>query len=932
MIIATTAITLNECSTEKMSSSAPFIPIVEDVESTRVRLPLSSVTPTSRELVQMNRTAYLYLPRITKSWQQQWHAYRKMRENVSLPRTPPCDYPIAEELDSKKLSACVENHATSQLPSLEKERAASSLSDISHDCCVALLSATEKIVTNSGRWEEEKGLSPAAFQTSRKKNTREEDQIVNGKGSQDFRKESSPTKEGIANAVDAPASSTCSFFTPHLLKEWWASSLSMWFLPQQDSYSLPSSGMTPVTSSKTEKEVQQEHVSLASAESMPHPAFLHTTDLSPSILARQQRKERVVGYLRQRYFSFSYPNSDSSAVGIPPAERRDDLSSSCRPWPSTSYHACTLWEDRRREIDDFTLSISSLPFFRPVCEEDKCSPSSSLTSSTVVMGTKEAKKNTFACRVLYPEDVTRMDPFAFRSRANILWDLAEAISHSSTDGPPMTTARGDSDTQWMPVTDFSSVPPTGVMEVSSSPSANGVSILLSYLYQGDGSTASLPSADAISPRVRKHSGLQVAGLLRCRVLVELCVLRLSGTKIFSRCPFQWRTAAHFFFSLANATSSACMSSHFFTSKKTKKEQKMEDDVEDNSLKTSSVSLLLLHMGAYVHHAIIPYLSMKDRQLWNRPGKDEVSLMTRNKKDETIIPSSLSYSTEPSRETRDASPPPLLVYPLPQAAEHTTRASENHTIFCSTSPIPFPVAHFPLGFLKESVRTCFPSSLQSAVTALLASSASQPTEVFEYETKEKEKEEDEPFLPEVEAKNICSAKKDVEQKEKIASFLVELLFFQCGWVGDTIIHEDVGVGKTINEEKKEFFEMFAISREYLEHGISLVSGGKLESILPSPAVEKKTVNHDGGKHTSKGPIFLLRDVLRSQEEHVRKDLVGEGNFTPDSVLSSESDAFSAAVRGTNVFHSSFARRTALKEFFIKYFLSDPKSAFDKNQSC
>lgn len=925
------------------SSTVPFIPIVEDVESTRVRLPSSSVTPSSRELVKMNQAAYLYLPRCTRAWQEQWDAYRQMRENASRSHTLPFHSPAFVEEDRKNVSSSVESHVIRQLPSVDNERMVSSLSTISYDCCVKLLNVTEKMVTGDERWEEEKGgLSSFASLSSRKKNAREEDQVGKGEeaeGCQQVQEASSPTIESRASAVVTPSAAPFAYLTPHLLKEWWESALSMWFLPQQDFFSLPSasssSDETPGTTSTSEKEVPLKHVSLASAESTSHSVFLPTTAPSPSHLALPQRKERMERYLRQRFFSFSHRKPDASTVRMLPAEKREDLSSSCEPWPSTPYRVCTLWEDRRRGIDDFTLSIAPLPFLPPACA-NTCSHSSSLTPSAFEMGTREAKKNTFASRVLYPEDVPRMDPFAFRSRVSVLWDLAEAISHRCTDKPSVPMSSDGSDTRPMQATDFSSVLSSCSLEASSSPSANGVSILLSYLCLRDDNTTLRSSSDAVSSRVRKLSGLQVAGLLRCRVLVELCVLRLSGSKINARCPFQWRTAAHFFFSLAKATSSACWPSFYSTLEKVKKTQKVGDDVDENRLKASPVSLLLFHLGAYVHHVIIPYLSMKDRQLWNRSGKNDVLSIPRNTRNETTVVSSLPSSTEPNSVVPNASPPSLLDHAPPQAAVHTTRVSENHRTSCSAVPIPFPAVYFPFGFLKESVRAYFPSFLQSAVNELLASSASKPAEAFEGETKEeekeREKEEGEPFLSEGSEKEIIpSVKKDVEGKEKIACFLVELLFFQCGWIGDTIIHEDVNVAKTRNTEEKDFFEMLAISRGYLEHGISFASDSKMESILPSSAVEKKAADRDGVKHTSKGQFFLLRDVLRSQEGYVRNDIVEEGNSTSDSFLSSDSDAFSTAVRVTNVFHSSLARRTALKEFFIKYFLSDPRSAFDKSLS-
>lgn len=961
------------------SQEISFTPIIDDVESSR-RFTASSVVSTTqscRGLAVMSCEEYLLLPRMTSVWQQHCHAYHQATESSSsccilprcsssapLPGDAPTSIPVPEE---NSLSG-------SRLSKMKEVEEANRFSSISHECDVRLWkTAAEVGKQRENLFLEERIMlgkkSPRILQERKEESGRKGNNSHDGaddKGSNansvstpstTFKREETATSSLIPPS--SPHSSSFLFhFTPHVQKEWWASSLSLSFLPQHyrsGDFLLPSPLPLPSETATIEAE-KGEQVATSSfsptAERMPgkrssSSRVVHrlTSQLSP-----EQRRERMEWYLYQRFFPF---------LGTPHhSNDREHTRGTVIPCFTEVPHSTfssnqtvTFWEDRRRGLDDFTLSIAPLPF-SCLRREEQGGPSHGSVTPTEVGGGRGMKKGSLRAHLFYSEDVLRMDPFAFRSRVCTLWDLAEAISTPSTCSSSTSSSRKDMNScaskkinlfkgkdQASPLsTSFSSFRQK-VSEMNLSPSARDVAILVSYLGLINSSSSVTPSASS-SPRcetcitVEEATRLQVAGMLRCRVLVELCLVRLSGTKLISRCPYQWRTAAHFFFSLAEVVPTSLLLSSSFPIDENENESKEEMDKKESVLEkeyaaSTSASILLSQMGAYIHHVLIPYLAMKDRHFWNRGGKEELAGIEKNKREEETI----SNSATPS--VRSSSPFPSVAHGM-----HLSQNGEHISPLLLTAPAKHFACHFPNGFLNPSLLPFLPPSLQQPLSPLHESVAElNMTKERNYHAESDEEEKNEETLIEKCTKSVpvteditlrlLEKEEGKVQKKKIASFLVQLLFLRCGWAGDEIKKNEDEVKRTQTAKEEKMDNRSIIAHHYLKNGIPFAASDKHEIVHHSLEIKKQEFVSKGDKtSTFEAHLFLLRDVLRSSEKRETKNEVQENDSNSSfSSTISHLPCRDTALESSDLFHSSDARRAAFKNFFIKYFLSNPQDAFE-----
>lgn len=214
----------------------------------------------------------------------------------------------------------------------------------------------------------------------------------------------------------------------------------------------------------------------------------------------------------------------------------------------------TLWKDRRLETDDLTLQTA--PLYHPKTADIK----------EKIPGQEKRLHG-----VLYPEDITRMESFAFRSRVVFLWELAEALEAGQHSCLPMSSPE---------------VSATGPISET---------IPLSEKKHSSTTLSSIASLERIFtyhslPAEIRHA---LVGILRYRLIIEVCVLRLHLHS--PRCPFLWRTLAQMLFSLSE----------------TMKEHSLNTGKEEETDVPSGVCLLQM-LAQYIHRSILPYLALKDK--------------------------------------------------------------------------------------------------------------------------------------------------------------------------------------------------------------------------------------------------------------------------------------------------------------------------------
>lgn len=902
------------------SSVTPFSPIIDDVESTRrfVSSSLASATPASRNLPLVTREAYLFLPRLTREWQQHCGAYHHAREASSFhclhfsssphraTKESEADSTVGTELSAERLHAA-----------MEEERMGKHFSACAHAWSIQLLKA------NATTMNAQTNVSHEGIGSTHKRTDREEE-------GEEVQCIHPPWKEekAVCDTLPTPSKHSASSllcFSPHMQKEWWESSLSLSFLPQHEAYSLSgllSSSCTALSSMNEEKE-KGEVISTPSSYPHLHPRI--------SQLSSQQRREGIEWYLYQRFFPTLYPPHRATCHRHIMTKAASDASIPTS-WFTSSSQPAILWEDRRRGIDDFTLSLSPVPISCPLKDENGVLEDNSRHPMDKDLSGKTRKRSVSTCHVLFSDDVPRMGPFAFRHRVSRLWDLAEAISSvTSTNNNSMHSSEREKDTvdrtiQKAVEESTCSSFQKCVSALPLSPSTRAVGILLSYVSASDAS-----STCTVSREAKYYARMQVAGMLRCRVLVELCVLRLCGCKIVSRCPYHWRTVAHFLFSVAEAA--PLLGPSFSLSEKSRgREGKEERDIEQEQGQFfTGSSLVLSSMAAYVHRVLIPYLSFKDKHLWYRFGKEEAVEMVRRSVGENGRSHSCSTSEIPS------GPIPALSSSFTSSASHCPILQKGDSCHMplSTSPAKHLAFQFPCGFLNHSFYSLLPSSLQPLLSGLLASAHQKMATIEkndnEEEKQQSKKDEEGETIQVIDGKDLPMTEEEV-QKGEMASFLVDLLLLRCGWAGNETTHmKDILESERKTGETEED-KMRSVAQQYLQYGIPFASQD--ETSLISAFLEGQESNSvmDVSKRDSREVFFLLRDIFPLKEKKISDRAIernGAGGASTSFTLSVNRCSL---VEANEVFHSSFARKAALKKFFIRYFLSDPQTAFDRsNQS-
>eukprot|EP00796_Vickermania_ingenoplastis_P006375 gene6375-4600_t len=248
-----------------------------------------------------------------------------------------------------------------------------------------------------------------------------------------------------------------------------------------------------------------------------------------------------------------------------------------------------LWEDRRHGVDECTLQTTSY----------SATPSPSMRSG-----------------VLLPADVLSMDPFAFRCRVQLLWDVAAALSlcsdveeqggvgaHHSVTLHKMESKGGGHATPMglrhlsNRVEALASALRLKPHSASPAPAEFIITHLLGYVVAA---TASCPcasssllhrtseSSPARSAPSLTATAVAAAATLRLRVLVELCAIRIARTP---RCTFLWRSLLNLLLSLSFAVSPTFAHPN-----------------------PSSSSSALRRCADYIHTVLLPYLHLRDRNI------------------------------------------------------------------------------------------------------------------------------------------------------------------------------------------------------------------------------------------------------------------------------------------------------------------------------